>query len=157
MIRISLKAPEYRTTNNIICYTYMESGKQGDARYLYIDGPCKSVYEIDPQIAPNRRIFWLETESKIYRNDEPFNGVFRKIILIDKHAIQNNCGFQQRKEFDKFHKVCSLIEDGKTISTALNFEISGPSKIIYEPENKDYKVWIETNSDVKMINDVTGE
>ena len=31
-----------------------------------------------------------------------------KIILIDKHAIQNNCGFQQRKEFDKFLKTQSL-------------------------------------------------
>ena len=77
MIRISLKAANYRTDNNIIFCKDLKTGKMHDAQYLYIDGPCKSFYEADLSIA-KYRIVWLETDAKVYSNSELCNQKFNK-------------------------------------------------------------------------------
>lgn len=157
MIKISLKDTSYRKDDNILFCQNLETGKYiQDAQYLYVDGPCKSLYEVDPKIA-NYRIVWLETDAPFYKIKENEKKKFRKKITIDKNAISNNCVFQRDKKYHLFHKVCSLYEDDKLIEKSLSFEILGPCQIIHEPSRTDCRAWIETDSEVRMINEVIGE
>ena len=75
--------------------------------------------------------------------------------LAQKNTVHNID--DERKQYENFHKVCSLYQNDILIEKSLSFEILGPCKIVYEPEKENCKVWIETDSEVIMINDVTGE
>jgi hypothetical protein len=150
MIKVSLKADSYRTNDKIILFTDTETGMTGEAKHVYIDGPCKSVYEVDEKVG-DWRIVWLETESPVRvigDNEVYMPGKIK--IHVDSKSIVNNTGFNKSKEYEKFHKILHINNNG-VMQHVMGVEINGPSRIIHRPSNKKYTVWIETNSEIKTV------
>jgi hypothetical protein len=154
MKKVSLKADQYRTDERIILFKDMETGMIQSGKHVYIDGPCKSVYEVDEKIG-EWRIVWLETDSPVraIRDDEEY--IPGKIkIRVDTKAIRDNCKYNKSKEHEKFHKILHVNNNGDMQSVMI-VEINGPSRVIYDPNNKEHTVWIETNSEIKTVDVIT--
>jgi hypothetical protein len=69
-----------------------------------------------------------------------------KRIHINQHIVRRNSKTGQREPV-------ITIKEGRTNTYAHSVEIMGPSKLVYSPDKPlscGAKVWIETDSDIKI-------
>ena len=69
-----------------------------------------------------------------------------KRIHINQHIIRRNTKTGEREPV-------ITVKEGRTNTYATSVEIMGPSKLVYSPDKPlscGAKVWIETNSEIKI-------
>lgn len=72
----------------------------------------------------------------------------KKIIHINRNIIQANA------KHGRADPVCR-VQTGKDVQYCMEVEIKGPSRMVYRPNNPlpcGAKLWIETESDVVLVN-----
>lgn len=75
----------------------------------------------------------------------------KKIIHVNRQVIQQN------EKYGLNLPVCRVMEGSKT-RYGDSVEIHGPSRMVYRPESPlkcGAKLWIETDSDISIVNEVT--
>jgi len=150
MIKISVKDYPYRTSNNIICFKDLETGKMGEAQYLYIDKSSEIIYRVDEKVA-NYKIVWVLTDGIVSIQDDLVikeNDMDKSTIIhINRNIIQQNA------KHGRDEPVCRVEKDGK-VRYCMEVRINGPSHMIYRPNKPrpcGAKLWIETFADVELI------
>lgn len=143
--KISVKHPDFINNDNIF---FVDNKKiMMDCLQVFINGPCESVYGLDKRYA-DFLIFWVLSASEVQPIRTKINYTpMKKRILIDRKTIMSNTG-KLPKDMDN---VCCIIDENGKETKCMGFQILGPSRIVHNSDNEKYTVWIETDSEIKIM------